>query len=522
MSVKFLREHKSISIVIIIVLIAIVPHAINMFGYPYYEDDEGTYMAQAKSLVTQGKLAPYTYWYDHAPVGWLQIGIWSTLTGGIHTFDFSINSGRVFMLVLHVMSSLLLLGISRKLFKSDLPALIAVLVFSFSPLAIHYQRRVLLDNIMTFWMLMSLFLVLGEKRKLVHYAGSAIAFGIGFLSKESIVYLTPAMLFIVFTSTRKYRTLLPVILWVMLVGIVIAYYPLYALLQGELFPSGTVLGGSNPHVSLLGSLSFQNGRAGGFFMNPDSDFMTNWRGWNETDAILMISGIFANACVALLSIRKANLRPIALLTLFYWYFLMRGGIVIAFYIVPLIPLLALCIGAIAYYAVILVNRPMKSSYLRYTTTVASVSLIAVPFIHISRSPLLTYSLNQTDNQIQAVRYLQANVSHGAFVVTDMYAFIELRETMPKANYYWKVDEDPEISKGLLKNNWCNIDYLLVTPQLTFDAEHASLLLTQNAFKHSRLLATFSGSQWDVQVREVDKTNCSFMPMSDNAHAYITR
>ena len=143
-------------------------------------------------------------------------------------------------------------------------------------------------------------------------------------------------------------------------------------------------------------------------------------------------------------------------------------------------------------------------------------------MHISLSPLPTYSLNQTENQIQAVRYLQEHVPHSAFVVTDMYAFIELRETMPKANYYWKVDRDPEISDGLLGNDWCNIDYLLATPQLTYDAKRESLELTQSAYKHSHLLATFSGTQWDIQVRQVDKTNCPLIPISGNAHLYVTR
>src|SRR5262249_37356997 len=159
-----------------------------VFGYPYYEDDEGTYMAQAQVVVTQGKLAPYTYWYDHAPVGWMQIGLWTLLTNGFNTFGFSVNSGRVFMLVLHGVSRLLLLGIAKKTTQSFFPGVLAILIFSLSPLAIANQRRVLLDNVMTVWMLLSLYLVLGEHRRLLHYVASAIAFGIGFLSKESIVY----------------------------------------------------------------------------------------------------------------------------------------------------------------------------------------------------------------------------------------------------------------------------------------------------------------------------------------------
>src|SRR5690348_17178439 len=105
-----LKSNAFIWVVILVLIIAIVPHAYNMFHYPYYEADEGTYMSQAWTTFTQGKLAPYTYWYDHAPFGWIMIGSWSLLTTGFNAFGFSINSGRMFMLVMHVLSSLLILG----------------------------------------------------------------------------------------------------------------------------------------------------------------------------------------------------------------------------------------------------------------------------------------------------------------------------------------------------------------------------------------------------------------------------
>jgi len=53
-------------------------HAINLFHFPYYEADEGTYMSQAWALVTKGSLAPYTYTYDHAPGGGILIAAMMT------------------------------------------------------------------------------------------------------------------------------------------------------------------------------------------------------------------------------------------------------------------------------------------------------------------------------------------------------------------------------------------------------------------------------------------------------------
>ena len=68
----------------------------NLFGYPHYELDEGTYVGSAWAMMTSGKLFYYTYTYAHPPLGWLQIGVWTELTGGFGQFGLSINSGRVF------------------------------------------------------------------------------------------------------------------------------------------------------------------------------------------------------------------------------------------------------------------------------------------------------------------------------------------------------------------------------------------------------------------------------------------
>jgi hypothetical protein len=99
---KLFENKKEIIIVLLLLLISGLSHSINMFGFPYYENDEGNYMAQAWSILHHGELAPYTYWYDHAPFGWILIAFWVKLTGGFFTFGPSVNSGRVLMLLLHL------------------------------------------------------------------------------------------------------------------------------------------------------------------------------------------------------------------------------------------------------------------------------------------------------------------------------------------------------------------------------------------------------------------------------------
>ncbi len=509
-----LKTRSFIGVVGLILLIAVLPHAFNMFNYPYYENDEGTYMAQAWSTVTQGRLAPYTYWYDHAPVGWIAIGFWSTFTNGFNTFGFSINSGRVFMLVMHVLSSILLVRINYKIFKSYWPGLGTVLLFSLSPLGIYFQRRVLLDNIMVFWMLLSLDLILGDKRKLWHFLGSAITMSLAFLSKESAVYFIPAMMLIIFLDCRKYHSKIPLLLWTVLAVAIISLYPLYALLKGEFFQTGTLLGGTAPHVSLLETAAYQASRPGGFFLNANSDFMVQFTGWMRgsdsiySDPMLIGLGLIATIYITLLSIRRSHLRPISLLTLAYWYFLARGGIVIEFYVIPLIPLLALSISASIYVITVwIVDRYSVRSF-GFLILAITLFAISVLFIDTYASRSKIYTRDNTTDQINAVNWITQNVPTNSFLLSDMYAYIELSKIIKLTHYYWKADRDPEITEGLLKGSWCNVDYILVTPQLIHDAKTAVLSITQAAYDHSDVLVAYRGNGWDVEVRKVNKTECT--------------
>ena len=507
-----LKSHSFILVIILVLIMAILPHAYNMFHYPYYEADEGTYMSQAWATLTQGRLAPYTYWYDHAPIGWITIGMWSTLTAGFNTFGFSINSGRVFMLVMHVMSSLLILGITKKIFNSYWPGVIAVALFSFSPLGIYFQRRVLLDNIMVFWLLVSLYLILGERRKLWHYVASALAISVAFLSKESAVYFIPGMMLLVFLNSRKYHNKFPMILWTLLTVLIVSYYPLYALLKGEFFQTGQLFGGTAPHVSLLETAKYQASRPGGFFLNPGSDFMGRINGWTNTgiiysDAPLIYGGIIATAFIVLLSIFQPRLRPISVFALCYWYFLARGGIVIEFYVIPLIPLLALCVGCSIYIIATWISKRLTVSSFRPVLALSIGALAFIPFVNGYVSRTKVYTQDNTTDQVKAVDWIIQNVPKQSVVLIDMYAYIEMKRNINLSHYYWKADRDPEITDGVLKDNWCTVDYLLVTPQLLYDARQAGLTITKTAYDHSDVLMTYPSEGWRIEVRKVNKTGC---------------
>ena len=102
------------------------PMATTCFVYPLYITDEGIYMERAWALLREGTLSPYTYYYDHAPGGWILIAAWVVLLP--HQFQAlgnAINTGRVLMLLTHIASTYLLFKITRRLSGSVTAAVIA-------------------------------------------------------------------------------------------------------------------------------------------------------------------------------------------------------------------------------------------------------------------------------------------------------------------------------------------------------------------------------------------------------------
>jgi hypothetical protein len=127
--------------------------ATGIAGYPQIADDEGTYVAQAWSTVTQGSLAHYTYWYDHPPLGWIQLALTSLLLHPIGAGGAAVAGARTLMLVPALASAGLLYVLARRLGVSRAFAAIAILLFGLSPLAITWLRQVYLDNWATPWIL---------------------------------------------------------------------------------------------------------------------------------------------------------------------------------------------------------------------------------------------------------------------------------------------------------------------------------------------------------------------------------
>ncbi len=516
--VMVLARNPELAWVVALVGIVTFATAINMFNFPYFTQDEGTYIAQAWSVLHLGQLAPYTYWYDHPPLGWIQLAIVSLFSGAVPGTQDGIEVGRISMLLYLIGSSFLVYRIARAAGRTKGAATIALLTFGLSGYGLALHRVVLLDNIATFWMLAAILPLVSGRLSLTKVWMSAILLGIAILSKEIVVVIMPAMGLLVAVRSDRSHRLLALVGWLALVVGLGSTWILLALLKGELFETGNLFGGTAPHVSLLATLLGQAARGqDGGLLQATSQFWTNARAWIQEDPILVVGGS-AGAVLAILQIRRdrfAGALGLAIVTL--WLFLGRGGVTIAFYLVPLLPLLALAfawlldsIGSIGRRIDIRLHVPRRG--LRARTGAVLVGLIisvtvvasSTDALWASRDPLQPWTSDQASADRAAVTWIRDTLPSQAGMVIDMYAWLDLQAPPPGdptfalAHYYWKVQQDPSIRDGVFGNDWHNVSYLLTTPAMLSDARSGMPLISA-AIDHADPVMSFAGDGWPVTI-----------------------
>jgi hypothetical protein len=134
--------------------------------------------------------------------------------------------------------------------------------------------------------------------------------------------------------------------------------------------------------------------------------------------------------------------------------------------------------------------------------------MSYPFWAFYANRLDIYTENQVEGQLAAIDWVGEFIPDNAVVVTDNYAFVELRKTHDNTHYFWKVDTDPSIKFDLLEDDLCNIDYLLMTPQVYADVEFYQLDLMRRSVENSELLQIFPNNGWPVEIRQVNGSGCA--------------
>lgn len=478
-------------------IVAFVVHSYNMFGYPLYYSDEGIYMEQAYAVAKLGRLAIYTYFYDHAPVAWLQLAAWSTLTGGFHAFGTPIDSGRVFILLLHVATVILLFRITLQLTANTFVAIITAMLFTLSPLSVHFGRQVLLDNIMGFWVVLAMALLLNYNGNILRLLFSGFCFGIAVLSKENAILLLPGFIYGLWMTVKKDHARFARTAWLFGAIATISSYFLFAILKSELLPS-------SDRVSLIGAIVWQSSRKGGLPWEQTSDFYKMLiNEWCGRDIWLVLLGAIASLWNLLN--RDSTRRFLGLLLLLMVLSIARGGQVYNFYVAAMLPLLAINAGiAINDCASRMKTPAMLPISLAIVATVSLTNLEGQQFL---------FNLDATKMQRQVVAWVEENLPADSFILIEDNLWLDLQlsdrgePAFANAHSHWKAARDPAVYHEMLHDNWRNIDYLIVDTLMPGQFAKERDKLPYNAYINSTAIARFEvNTFWAIESLEIRRVN----------------
>ncbi|HEU5379716.1 MAG TPA: glycosyltransferase family 39 protein [Ktedonobacteraceae bacterium] len=498
-------------------------HGYNMLQYPLHVTDEGIYMEQAWSVLREGRLSPYTYFYDHAPAGWLVISGWiSLLPFQFQTFGDAISTGRVLMLLVHIINIYLLFHITYRFSNSLLAAFIAAFFFNFSPLAVYYQRQVLLDNMMVFWLLLSIYLITRDDGRVMTLMMSGIAYGIGVVTKENAIFFLPAMGYLLYTQVRKhtnYRFSLG--FWSYTALAMISLYFLYAALKNELLPANFDFDLSHSpsgHVSLLYSIWWQFHRSQGSIMDMNSYYWTIVRIWLFRDTFILVAGLVSMVINLFIGLQNRQQNRgyliVALLAAGYAFYIARGSVVLEFYIVPLIPFLAMNLGMLASF----ILSPLRKSK-EHMFSLAAQGVFAIALIGILISPTGKYffvkdefgktvphdlyKLPVTYMEREQEAFIRQHIPPNAKIIIDDELWVDLHDVAPYYKYahsHWKAASDPDVRNKIFHNNWQDIDYIVMSNKML-----QAMQLNNGDGSENYILQALQNSQriWDLKRGDIE-------------------
>jgi Dolichyl-phosphate-mannose-protein mannosyltransferase len=477
-------------------LSGLLTHGYHLFSYPLYSTDEGIYLERAWAVIREDRLSPQTYDYDHAPAGWMLLAAWEfLLPGHFETFGNPLNSGRVLMVAFHLASVYLLFQIARKFSGGLLAPTIAAFLFNFSPIGIYYQRMVLLDNIMVCWVLLSIYLLVRRRSPLFAGFWSGLAFGAAVITKENAIFFAPTIYYLLHRlvkgdPSRRFASTL----WLFAFGAPVSVYLLYSTLKGELLPPQmdfSLTHQPQGHVSLLYELWYQVHRSEGPLFSHGSFLYAIWL---PKDGYLLAIGTAAMAVSLYLgwSDKERNLGFLVAgtLALEIAFYLVRGSVILDFYVIPLIPLYALCTGLVADRAL----KALSPAASRLAVTVVPACAAVLLMIPMGGGYLLVrdpqtgvvktndvYYLPLTYLQQEQIAWIRGHVPPTARIISDDDIWVALHDVRPYYPYdqsHFEASSDPTVRDKVYGANWQNIDYIVLS----------------NGMKHAMILNNAGGQE----------------------------
>ncbi|GHE33705.1 ArnT family glycosyltransferase [Streptomyces vinaceus] len=500
------------------VLLAIVlVQGWNITNFPTLSDDEGTYLAQAWAVQQGDGLAHYTYWYDHPPLGWIQIAGLTYLPSLLVPDWMTVAPMRFSMLAVSAASSVLIYVLARRLWLPRWAGALAMALFGLSPLSVVLQREIFLDNLAVLWMLLAFCLAASPSRHLWHHFGSGLAAATAVLTKETMLVVLPALLVTMWRHSHRDTRKFAVTGAVTACALIGLSYPLYALLNSELLPGAG-------HVSLIDGITYQMSRPGsGFVLTPGSGSNGVLRSWLYYDTVLPLGGL-AGALLLLAtprwSVTARALAGPALAAVILAAVAMRpSGYLPAMYVIQALPFLALVLAGGAASVTHAVLRRRRAPGERRSRLIGRRALIGVlalsaavyvlPRWYEGDRTALTADANAPYRQAAAWLGREVPDPGRTRVLVDDALWLDAvhHGFQPGlgAVWFYKADLDPAVTKTLPRG-WRDIDYVVSSPTVRRDA--VDLPNVKAALEHSSVVAVFGSGEDRIEIRRTDRADGS--------------
>lgn len=493
---RWRRWAPSAAVLLPILVLGGLVHGLNMLRSPLAFDDEGTYISQAWAVIVHGKMAYYTYWYDHPPLGWVLLGFWYSLTGALAQGQSLFNSGREFLLVCHLASCALLFLLARRAGLVRWAAAAAVVLFTISPLAVNLDRLILLDSIATPFLVAAFVLVLSPRRRLAAMLAAAGCLAAAVLIKETSALFVPIWLWQVWAAHPRGHRRYPVTLTAAVATCLTVLYPLYAILKGELLPG-------KGHVSLEGALVFQlySRKGTGSVLDPHSYKHELVASWLHADPLLLLGALPA----AVVCLSRPRLRPLAAFVLVDAALPFRSGYLPYDQVINVLwPSAIVIAGAAAAIPDLLLRGGWER---RATGVLAAIAVLGALFLAVpgdvrGDEVLLTANDNASVNQVTA--WVVRHVPRDANVLVNNVMLMHLiRRGFNPARVVWfyKLDLDPGVA-AMFPDGWRDFAYLVVGFNDRNDVTSSPLPQVDAALHHSVIVAQFGTGRDEYAVYRV--------------------
>ncbi|WP_455362052.1 ArnT family glycosyltransferase [Streptomyces sp. SYSU K21746] len=483
----------------------------NITHFPTLSDDEGTYLAQAWAVQQGDGLAHYTYWYDHPPLGWIQIAGLTWIPSLIAPESMTVATMRFAMLLVSAACAVMLYVLARRLFLPRWAAALAMVLFGLSPLSVVLQREIFLDNIAVMWMLLAFCLAASPNRHLWHHFGAGLAAAVGVLTKETMLVVLPALLVTMWRHSHKDTRKFAVTGAITACALIGLSYPLFALLNNELFPGPG-------HVSLIDGITYQMGREGsGSIFDSGSGSHGVFQSWLYYDRVLPLGGL-AGATLLLLTTRwsvtaRALAGPALVVAILAVVAMRPSGYLPAMYVIQALPFLALVLagGAASVAHAVLRRRRRENErkatvYGRWAVAVvlaASAAVYVVPRWYEGNQAALTEDANGPYREAAAWLGTEVPKPADARVLVDDALWLDLvhhgYEPGLGAIWFYKADLDPAVTKTM-PNGWQDIDFVVSSPTVRRDA--VDLPNVKAALEHSTPVAVFGEGEDRIEIRKI--------------------